>query len=334
MKNLILLSTTLLLVLFANAQIVNIPDANFKAALVNHIPVIDTNYDGEIQVSEAETFNGQIFVSNKNISDLTGIEYFINITSLNCSDNQLDTLYLSNNTLLTHLYCLYNQIDTIDVSSNVALIELYCEGNQLSSLDVSNNTVLSYLDIINNQIDTLDLSNNTSLTGLNCAMNLLDTLDLSNNTLLTGLSCGLNYISGLDLTNNISLTYLYCSNNQLISLKVKNGNNSNFINFNANYNPNLFCIEVDDPNWSTVNWTNIDPQSFFSSNCSVVQPIVYIPDTNFKAYLIGNSSINTNMDAEIQVSEASYFTGTIEVNNKNISELTGIEFFTSINALF
>jgi uncharacterized protein YjdB len=60
---------------------------------------------------------------------------------------------------------------------------------------------------------------------------------------------------------------------------------------------------------------------------------VNIPDANFKAYLVGNSSINTNMDTEIQMSEASVFNGTINCNNMNISELTGIEAFTSLNAL-
>ena len=31
---------------------------------------------------------------------------------------------------------------------------------------------------------------------------------------------------------------------------------------------------------------------------------VNIPDANFKAYLVGNTAINTNGDSEIQVSEA------------------------------
>ena len=38
---------------------------------------------------------------------------------------------------------------------------------------------------------------------------------------------------------------------------------------------------------------------------------VNIPDANFKAYLVGNSAINTNGDSEIQVSEATAFNGAI-----------------------
>jgi len=37
--------------------------------------------------------------------------------------------------------------------------------------------------------------------------------------------------------------------------------------FNAENNPNLTCIEVDDVAFSTVNWTNIDPQTSFSTDC-------------------------------------------------------------------
>ena len=60
---------------------------------------------------------------------------------------------------------------------------------------------------------------------------------------------------------------------------------------------------------------------------------VNIPDTNFKTYLVGNSSINTNGDSEIQVSEAQGFSGTISCSSRNISDLTGIEAFTALTIL-
>ena len=61
---------------------------------------------------------------------------------------------------------------------------------------------------------------------------------------------------------------------------------------------------------------------------------VYIPDANFKAYLVGNSAINTNGDSEIQVSEAAAFNGTIDCYNMSINDLTGIEAFTSLTSLY
>ena len=60
---------------------------------------------------------------------------------------------------------------------------------------------------------------------------------------------------------------------------------------------------------------------------------VNIPDANFKAYLVGNTQINTNGDAEIQVSEATAFGGSIEISFSSISDLTGIEAFTALTEL-
>jgi Secretion system C-terminal sorting domain len=61
--------------------------------------------------------------------------------------------------------------------------------------------------------------------------------------------------------------------------------------------------------------------------------IVNIPDVIFKSALIGNPAININLDTEIQTSEAAIFSDTINVNSLNISDLTGIEAFTSLRYL-
>ena len=60
---------------------------------------------------------------------------------------------------------------------------------------------------------------------------------------------------------------------------------------------------------------------------------VNIPDANFKAHLVGNALINTNSDVEIQVSEATAFTGLIVCDWLNFSDLTGIEAFTALTGL-
>lgn len=62
--------------------------------------------------------------------------------------------------------------------------------------------------------------------------------------------------------------------------------------------------------------------------------IVNIPDANFKAYLVGNTAINTNEDAEIQCSEAIAFAGSISCHSQSISNLTGIEAFSGITELW
>ncbi len=69
-------------------------------------------------------------------------------------------------------------------------------------------------------------------------------------------------------------------------------------------------------------------------NLTVNTPcLVTIPDATFKAYLVGNSAINTNGDTEIQCSEASVFNGTINIVQANIIDLTGLEAFTSLTDL-
>ncbi|MGV6861769.1 MAG: Ig-like domain-containing protein [Putridiphycobacter sp.] len=69
------------------------------------------------------------------------------------------------------------------------------------------------------------------------------------------------------------------------------------------------------------------------ANFSVIAQNVSIPDANFKAYLVGNTSINTNADSEIQVSEANSFTGVIIAASMGITDLTGVEAFTNIQGL-
>ena len=72
---------------------------------------------------------------------------------------------------------------------------------------------------------------------------------------------------------------------------------------------------------------------FIFLSASLFGQNVYIPDANFKSYLVGNPEINTNGDTEIQVSEASAFDGLISCGFQNISDLTGIEAFTTVTSL-
>ena len=108
-----------------------------------------------------------------------------------------------------------------------------------------------------------------SLTYLDCSWNQLSSLNLSACTALTYLNCSSNYLTSLDVSTCSALTSLNCSYSLLTSLDVKNGNNINMVTFNASYNPNLSCIEVDNVAWSQENWANnIDSTAYFSLNCS------------------------------------------------------------------
>ena len=263
-------TTLLFLSVFLSANLfgqnVYIPDANFKAYLVGN-SAINTNSDTEIQLSEASTFTGTIDCNGQNIYDLTGIEAFTALTELYCLTNYLTSLNVSSNGALEKLHCSGNQIPSLDISSNTALTYLNCQGNQIGSLDLSNSTALEEINCGLNQLTSLDLSSNTSLTFLDCFGNQLTSLDVSNNTSLGLMGCGSNQLASLDVSNNTVLTALSCINNQLECLNFKNGNNTYLISLSASGNPNLTCIEVDDANYSTANWTAVDSQTFFSEDC-------------------------------------------------------------------
>jgi Leucine-rich repeat (LRR) protein len=223
--NKIRIITILALLSIANgsitAQIVNIPDPNFKTALVNNIS-INTNGDSEIQVSEAEAFSGIIDVNSLSIYDLTGIEAFTEITELNCNFNMLININITQNSKLIHLYCHYNEFTSLDISGNTDLLELGCSGNHLSNLDFSSNNSLVTLACHENEISDIDISNLSSLEFLNCSTNQLTNLDVSQNSALITLFCEHNQLSVLDVSMNPHLILLDCNFNQLTNIDLTN----------------------------------------------------------------------------------------------------------------
>ncbi|NJB83789.1 T9SS type A sorting domain-containing protein [Wenyingzhuangia aestuarii] len=130
----------------AIAQNVNIPDSNFKNYLLANT-AININSDSEISVTEAQAFTGTISATNLGITDLTGIESFVNITILEVYNNSLTSLDLSNNTKLTRLHCANNQITQLDVSNIPTLNQIHCQNNQLVELNLANgnNANFSYM---------------------------------------------------------------------------------------------------------------------------------------------------------------------------------------------
>ncbi|WP_188620117.1 DUF7619 domain-containing protein [Flavobacterium suaedae] len=141
----------ILLSAVASAQIVNIPDANFKNKLldantVNNIAfnsdnepmVIDINGDYEIQVSEAEAvWSLDLYYSG--INSLQGIEEFVNLRSLVCSSNAITNLPLGNLVNLESIDCSNTGITALDLS----------EAPNLASFTVDNCAALQHINIKN-----------------------------------------------------------------------------------------------------------------------------------------------------------------------------------------
>ena len=179
------------------AQNVVIPDANFKANLVGNA-AINTNGDTEIQVTEAAAYSGTIYCVGLGISDLTGIEAFTTLASLNCANNSISSIDVSSNTSLNFLFCTANSLISLDVSNNTSLTHLHCALNSLTVLDVSSNPALISLQCDRNSLTSLDVSSNTVLTEVWCFSNNLSSLDVSNGNNTN--------VGGFDASNNPSLT--------------------------------------------------------------------------------------------------------------------------------
>src|SRR5690606_37594060 len=89
---------------------------------------IDSNNDSEIQTSEAlNVYRLKIFSSP--ILNFTGIESFVNITALDCTNNVILTLDVSALTNLTTLNCSGNLLTSLDVSALTNLKTLSCGQN-------------------------------------------------------------------------------------------------------------------------------------------------------------------------------------------------------------
>jgi hypothetical protein len=190
------------------------------------------------------------------------------LIAVTCYNNQLTTLDISHDTALTYLDCSHNLIGSIDVSQNTELFDFKCSHNQISSLDFSHCPLLSNLSCNKNLLTNLFISENPDLGYLVCDSNQLSNLDVANCSQLLNLFCNNNNLVELNVSQNHILRSLSCNDNALTCLNVKNGNNNTWINFKAQNNPNLTCIEVDDPVWSAQYWTNIDSIASFSSVCS------------------------------------------------------------------
>ena len=186
---------------FVEINNTNFPDQAFREYVKDKIDKADTTSgkkDGKLSQAERDAVT-TISITNQNCTDLTGIAYFANLTTLECQHNGLKELNLEDNKNLT---------------------ELICSDNQLTTLDVSKNAKLRILQCRNNGMEKLNLGDITHLTLLNCDDNNLTELDVSKNPYLEDLECRENKLRRVVIGENYSLWTLYLRDNQLTSLDL------------------------------------------------------------------------------------------------------------------
>ncbi|WP_075341545.1 HYR domain-containing protein [Tenacibaculum agarivorans] len=285
-----------------------IPDAAFETALEN-LGLDDISGDGQVPTTLIETVTS-LDASARGISNLTGIEAFAALQVLDVNDNRIDALDLSGNVQLTHLNASVNALDNLNIQGCKQLIELNASTNNLTELYLDTNTSLQVLEISNNPIVELNLSFTTDL----ITLNMKDCHD----------------ILELNLSANKALQNVNIENaTSLQALSIKNGTNEIIQNFSTIGSANLFCVAVDDVGYSMPKWTNIDVLTEFTSGyCRYTE----IPDAAFEAAL-GNLGYD-DVPGTKQVPTALIENITmLNIDSKNIADLTGIEDFIALQEL-
>ena len=224
---------------FVGINNTNFPDSVFRKYVEDNIDKADTTSgkkDGKLSKAERDAVT-EINIDNQNCTDLTGIAYFANLTTLRCQQNGLKELNLEYNKNLTNLNCSYNKLTTLDVSKNAKLSTLECT---------------------NNGMEELNLGDITNLSWLLCAENNLTELDVSKNPYLERLHCRHNKLRRLVIGKNYSLTMLYLMDNQLTSLDL----NGKWEIWNFDYAVQSYAIDVNED--GTFDLTSL-PEGFDAS---------------------------------------------------------------------
>lgn len=216
------------------AQFVAIPDPNFVSYLQANFPLAMSG--NQLDTTHTSVLSCTVMACGGNgISNLYGVQFFDNLTSLNCASNSLSTIPA----LPANLHYLSIENNSVTSLSTLpsSLTTLVCASNQLSALPTLPST-LTKLDCSHNQLSVLPSLITTSLIELNCKDNLLTSLPALPNSLLrlfcsnnqlstmTSLPTGINNFLCRDNLLSIlpslpdSLIFFDCGKNQLSSLPL------------------------------------------------------------------------------------------------------------------
>ncbi len=152
--------------LFTNAQIVNIPDSNFKQRLLHYYPVIDLNADGEIQITEALAITRLEIgdYPNEPIRDITGIREFKNLDTLFISSESLEILDLSGLNKLLYFWGATDSIAPNCFSGCSNLKEMRISMGNVENFNPGVLDSLEYIEIFRGEIGNIDMRDCKSLT--------------------------------------------------------------------------------------------------------------------------------------------------------------------------
>lgn len=234
-----------------NAIIQKEDNAALAQALAQVLPGVTLDSEGNATITQETIDNtSSLYLSGRQLTSLEGLDCFVNLTSLDCSQNQLTEIDCSKFSKLTDFNCSNNSLTALDLTNLTELEFLYCSNNNLSNLDVSNNPKLKKLDCNGNSLPTLDISTLRELTRLDCSGCFSEpsrslysngTIDLSNHPNLEYLYCNENNLQTLDVTQTPKLKELSCYGNNLTELDLSKNTELYYLNCDEN---NLKILDI------------------------------------------------------------------------------------------
>ncbi len=213
-------------IFYYNTELKNIlidtePTLNIAKDINGNNIRVDINDDDEIQISEAlnvYSLNIDNYSFSMNgpfglgINNLNGIEYFTNLTYLNCRSHAIDNIDITPLVNLVEFNCNDTYANTLNVNGLSHLKKLSCTEFSGNTINLTGLTALEDLDVSNSEITSLNLSPCVNLKSFQYRTNnFLQNLTFSGlNRLETVVIDGVGLIS-LTLTNLPNLKVLYCN---------------------------------------------------------------------------------------------------------------------------
>lgn len=222
------------------AQPVNIdqnsfPDSAFRQYVST---VADADHNNSLSESEIKSITN-INLRGTGVENLTGIEKFTGLRTLDCSDNKLKKLNLSGNTLLETVNASGNDIVEAELSKNASLMNLDLSENELTKVDLKECKSLISVNLSYNELQTIDFTGNQYVSSVNVSHNDIVLADFTANEALTYTDCSYNKLIGLKCAKSTDV--LIADHNELSVADFKEAKNIRNINLSAN---NLYRLDV------------------------------------------------------------------------------------------
>ncbi len=216
---------------------ITIPDSKFEQKLVSLFIDREPN-DGRVLESSISRIN-ELDISNSGITDLSGIEHFKSLTTLDCSQNELSELNIQDLKKLETLKCNFNKITNLDLSKNTLLNKVDCSNNLITNLNIDNLLSLQELICFQNKIGNLDFSTNFNLKIVNLNNNRLASIDFTHQRKLNSLNCDYNNLKGIEVNTNAKIHDVNLGNNKFTSIDLSNFSNTEILHIDSNSIENI-----------------------------------------------------------------------------------------------